>query len=110
MAKFGKGGFGGGMPNMQNLMKQAQKMQEDASRAKEEIENTILEGESGSGACKLTVNGNKELLSIKLDASVVDPDDIEFLEDLIIVAYNDAKNKAEELSEKLMPQIPGGMF
>ncbi len=110
MAKnFGKG-FGGGMPNMQNLMKQAQKMQEEAMRAKEEIENTELTGESGSGACKVIINGNKELLRLNLDPSIVDPEDTELLEDLIVAAYNEAKDKADALAEELMPNVPGGMF
>ncbi len=110
MAKnFGRG-FGGGMPNMQQLMKQAQKMQEDALKAQEEIEATELTGESGSGACVVTINGNKDLLALKLDPSIVDPEDPELLEDLIIAAYNEAKAKADELKEELMPQVPGGMF
>ncbi len=111
MAKnFGKGFGGGGMPNMQNLMKQAQKMQEEAMRAKEEITNTELEGESGNGACVVTINGDKEMLSVKLDPSIVDPDDVELLEDLILAAYNSAKEEADALHEELMPQVPGGLF
>lgn len=110
MAKnFGRG-YGGGMPNMQNLMKQAQKMQEDALRAQEEIESTMLEGESGSGACKVTVNGKGEVQGVKLDPSIVDAEDVELLEDLILAGYNDANQKAKALSEELMPKVPGGMF
>ncbi len=114
MAKFGKfpgsqGGFGGGM-NMQNLMKQAQKMQEDLARAKEEITETEVEGVSASGKVKVVLNGNKQLLSISLAPEIVDPDDIEMLEDLIVAAFNDADAKVDEVVEEAMPQGTNGLF
>ena len=117
MAKFGaykpggmSGGMGGGMPNMQNLMKQAQKMQEDMARAKEEIAEAEMEGVAGGGAVKLVLNGNKELISISLDPEVVDKDDVEMLEDLIMVAFNEANNKVDEFVEETMPQGTNGLI
>ncbi|MEG1804993.1 MAG: YbaB/EbfC family nucleoid-associated protein [Clostridia bacterium] len=110
MAKFGAfrgmtGGGGGGMPNMQQLMKQAQ-----LAQAKEEIAEAEFEGVAASGAVTITLNGNKELLSIKLEPSIVDPEDVEMLEDLIVVAFNDAKTKAEKFAEETMPQGANGLI
>lgn len=106
-----KGGFGGGM-NMQNLMKQAQKMQEEMMKKQEELDNSIFEGSVASGMVKVELNGKKELVSIKLDKKVVDPDDIEMLEDLIKAAVNEAVNKADEAKENIMGgmSVPGGLF
>ena len=85
--KGGFGGFGGGgMGNMQNLMKQAQKMQADMQKAQEEIEAAELTGTAGGG--------------LKIDPKVVDPEDIEMLEDLITAAFNDASSQADALSEE----------
>ena len=94
--KFGGfGGFGGG--NMQAMMRQAQKMQQDALKAKEELENTIFEGTASGG-----INGAYEMQNVKIDPAVVDADDVEMLEDLIMAAYNDAKSKVEgERSSKM---------
>ena len=93
MAK--RGGFPGGMPgNMNNLMKQAQK-QYSAS--------------AGGGAVTVTVSGKKEVLSVKLSEEVVDPDDIEMLEDLIVAATNEAFRQAEEDSSQMMSQLTGGL-
>ena len=97
----GMGGFGGGM-NMQQLMKQAQKMQADMQakmeKAEEELENTTLTGTSGGGMVEVTCTGKKKITSVKIKPEIVDPDDIEMLEDLIKVAILDATKKAEELS------------
>ena len=102
MANFrgGMGGFGG--MNMQNLMRQAQKMQEDMEKAQEELANAQVEGVSGGGMVKVTMNGKKEFVGIKLMREAVDPDDVEMLEDLIIAAIKDAENKAQELSADKM--------
>lgn len=100
---FGFGGMGGG--NMQAMMRQAQKMQQDAMKAKEEIDSSEFEGSASGGLVKIVINGAYEMLSVKIDPSIVDSEDTEMLEDLIVVAYNDAKNQAEKLkSEKF------GMF
>ena len=88
------GGFGGG--NMQAMMKQAQKMQQDAMRAKEELDNTVFEGSASGEMVKVEINGAFEMVSVKINPAVVDPDDIEMLEDLVVAAYNDAKAKADE--------------
>ena len=89
MAK--KGGFPGGMPgNMGNLMKQAQKMQRQMEEASKELEEKEVTAAAGGGAVEVTVSGKKEILKVKLSEEVVDPDDIEMLEDLIVAATNEA--------------------
>ena len=108
MAKFGGfGGFGGN--NMQALMKQAQKMQEDALKAKEEVENSEHEGQASGGLVKVVVNGNGELKNVSIDPSVVDPDDVEMLEDLIMAAYNSANDKAADYKNSKMGSLGGLM-
>ena len=105
-------GFGGGM-NMQSLMKQAQKMQAEmqqkAEQAEEELTNAVLTGTSGGGMVEVTCDGHKKITSIKLKPEVVDPDDIEMLEDLIVAAVNDATNKADELEKSLKGDMPAGL-
>ena len=105
MAYYG-GGFGGGM-NMNALMQQAKKMQDQMMKAQEELENAEVVGKAGGEMVVVTMNGKKEIKSIKLDRTAVDPDDIEMLEDLIIVAINDASKKAEELSKEKMGPMGG---
>ena len=89
------GGFGGGA-NMQAMMRQAQKMQQDAMKAKEEIDNAVFEGTASGGMVKVEINGAFEMQSVKIDPAVVDADDVEMLEDLIVAAYNDAKSKVDD--------------
>ena len=101
----GFGGFGGG--NMQAMMRQAQKMQQDALKAKEELDNTIFEGTASGEMVKIEINGAYEMQSVKINPAVVDPDDIEMLEDLIVAAYNDAKNKADEAKSQKMGAFGG---
>ncbi|MBQ7452700.1 MAG: YbaB/EbfC family nucleoid-associated protein [Clostridia bacterium] len=99
MAKFG--GFGGGSNmQMQNLMRQAQQMQQKALEAQEEIDGTVLEGTSGGGMVTVKIFGNKEVQEVKLQKEVVDPDDVEMLEDMIVAAFNDASQKADKLKEE----------
>lgn len=102
---FGGGGFPGG--NMQQLMKQAQAMQEKMAEAQEEVENAEAEGDAGGGMVKVTVNGNKVLQSVKIDPKACDPDDTEMLEDLIIAALNDAYAKADAIKEEIMAPFAG---
>ena len=102
----GFGGFGGGN-QMQNLMKQAQKMQEEMQKAQEELENAEIVGKAGGEMVVVTMNGKKEIKSIKLDKTAVDPADVEMLEDLIIAAINDASGKADELSKEKMGPMGG---
>ena len=109
MAK--RGGFqGGAMPgNMNNLMKQAQRMQRQMEEKTKEMEEKEWEATAGGGAVKVRVSGKKEVLSVKLSEEVVDPDDIEMLEDLIVAAVNEALRKMEEENSKMMEQLTGGL-
>ena len=108
MAK--RGGFPGGMPgNMNNLMKQAQKMQRQMEEATKELEEKEITATAGGGAVEVTVSGKKEITRIKLSEEVVDPDDIEMLEDLIMAATNEALRQIEEYSAQSMSKITGGM-
>ena len=107
---MGKGkfpGMGGG--NMGNMMKQVQKMQKQMEQTQKEIEEKEIEVTAGGGAIKAVVNGKKELLSIDIDESVVDPEDIEMLEDLVLAAVNEALRKAEDMMAKEMGKLTGGM-
>lgn len=110
MAK--RGGFPGGMGmpgNMNNLMKQAQKMQKQMEETTKELEEKEITAAAGGGAVEVTVTGKKEVKSVKLDPEVVDPDDIEMLEDLIVAATNEALRKMEEISQAEMAKITGGL-
>ena len=109
MAK--RGGFpGGAMPgNMSNLMKQAQRMQRQMEESQKELEIKEFTAASGGGAVEAVVNGKKEILSIKLSKEVVDPEDIEMLQDLVVAAVNEALRKAEDASAELMGKMTGGL-
>ena len=109
MAK--RGGFpGGGMPgNMSNLMKQAQRMQRQMEEKSKEMGEKEWEATAGGGAVTVKVSGKKEILSVKLDEEVVDPDDIEMLEDLIVAATNEALRKVEDENAAMMQQLTGGL-
>lgn len=111
MAKHGGfgGGFGGGM-NMQSLMQQARKMQEQMAKAQEELEETEIEGSSGGGMVTVTVNGYGALRGISIKPEAVDPDDIEMLEDLIVAAYNEAAEEAAKVKEEKLPSGTGGLM
>ena len=106
MYKGGFGGFGGGN-QMQNLMRQAQKMQEDMARAKKELEESEFVSSVGGGMVEVRMTGDRKMKSIAIKPEVVDPDDVEMLEDLIIAAINDASAKAEELSKDKMGPMGG---
>ncbi len=109
MAK--RGGFpGGAMPgNMANLMKQAQRMQRQMEEGQKELETKEFSASAGGGAVEATVSGKKEILGIKLSEEVVDPEDIEMLQDLIVAAVNEALRKAEEASAEIMGKMTGGL-
>ena len=108
MAK--RGGFPGGMPgNMNNLMKQAQRMQRQMEETTKELENKEYTAASGGGAVSVTVSGKKEVVSVKLSPDVVDPDDIEMLEDLIVAATNEAMRQAEEAAASVVSKLTGGL-
>ena len=109
MAK--RGGFpGGGMPgNMSNLMKQAQRMQRQMEESQKELETKEFVAKAGGGAVEVTVTGKKEITKVKLSEEVVDPDDIEMLEDLIMAAANEALRMADEASNEIMSKMTGGL-
>ena len=99
------GGFGGG--NMQALMRQAQKMQEDMKRIREEIDGTEYTSSVGGGMVEVTMYGNKTVKTVKIKPEVVDPDDVEMLEDLIVSAISDVLGQIDRAEKESMPQIPG---
>ena len=109
MAK--RGGFpGGGMPgNMANLMKQAQKMQRQMEEQAKEMETKEFTATAGGGAVEVTVSGSKKLVKVKLDEEVVDPDDVEMLEDLVMAAVNEASKKVDDLLAQEMGKVTGGL-
>lgn len=100
-------GMGGG--NMGNVMKQMQKMQKQMEDMQKELEDKEIEASAGGGVVTARVNGKKELLGIKIDESVVDPDDIEMLEDLILAAVGEAMAKAEATMSSEMQKVTGGL-
>ena len=102
------GGFGGG-PNMQQLMRQAQKLQEQMAKPQDDLDAREYEAAAGGGMVSCKVSGKRELLSITIDPQVVDPDDIEMLQDLILAAVNEALRKGEETRESEMNKLSGGM-
>ena len=108
MAK--RGGFPGGMPgNMNNLMKQAQKMQRQMEENQKALEEKEFKASAGGGAVEVTISGKREVTKVTLAEEVVDPDDIEMLEDLIVAATNEALRKMDEISQQSMSKITGGM-
>ena len=102
-------GMGGGPSNMQSMIKQAQKMQEDMAALQAELEEREYDIAAGGGVINLKINGKKEILSVKIDPEVVDPDDIETLEDLIVAAVNEGIKKVESVSAEEMQKITGSM-
>lgn len=108
MAK--RGGFPGAMPgNMNNLMKQAQRMQRQMEEKQKEMEDKVWEATAGGGAVSVQVSGKKEIVSVKISKEVVDPDDVEMLEDLIVAATNEALRKMEAEQEEVMGSLAGGL-
>ena len=102
-------GMGGGPSNMQAVLKQAQKMQEDMAAKQEELEAREYEVAAGGGVVNVKINGKKEVLSVKLAEEIVDPDDIETLEDLIVAGVNEAIKKVEADASQEMSKLTGGM-
>ena len=101
------GGFGG--ENLNNLMRQAQKMQEDMAKAKQELEESEFSSSVGGGMVEVKMMGNRTLKSITINPQVVDPEDVEMLEDLIVSAVNDALGQINRKEKENMPNIPGMM-
>ncbi len=112
MARNQFGGFGG--PNMQQLMRQAQKMQEQMQKAQEDLDEKVYEASAGGGMVTCKVSGKRELLEIQIKPEAVDPDDVDMLQDLILAAVNEALRAGEKAREetmgKLAPAGMGGLF
>ena len=105
-----KGGFRGGMPgNQMNMMKQAQKMQQDLLKMQQELEEQTYTAASGGGVVKATVTGKRELTEVTIDPEAVDPDDVEMLQDMIVAAVNEALRMAENASQQSMSKITGSL-
>lgn len=102
-------GFGGGAGNMNSMIKQAQKMQEDMGRVQAELEAQVYDVTSGGGAVKVTITGKREVTAIELKPEIVDPEDIEMLQDLLVAGVNEAIRKVEDISEKEMAKITAGV-
>jgi DNA-binding YbaB/EbfC family protein len=99
----------GGMGNMNQMMKQVKKMQEQMLKAQEELQHKTVEGSAGGGVVSVTVNGHKKVLSVKIKPEAVDPDDVEMLQDLVLTAVNDALTKAEEMANQDIGRFTGGL-
>ncbi|MGB8001269.1 MAG: YbaB/EbfC family nucleoid-associated protein [Anaerobacillus sp.] len=103
-----KRGMGGG-GNMNGMMKQMQKMQKDMAKAQEELKDKIVEGTAGGGMVLVKANGHKEILEVIVKEEVVDPDDIDMLQDLVLAATNDALRNVDELVNKDMGKFTQGL-
>ena len=107
---MGKSGFRGGMPgNQANMMKQAQRMQQEFMKMQQELEATNFEFTAGGGAVKAVVSGTREFSEIVIDPEVVDPEDVEMLQDMVIAAVNEALRKAEDAANQNMSKFTGGL-
>ncbi|MBQ9759965.1 MAG: YbaB/EbfC family nucleoid-associated protein [Clostridia bacterium] len=102
-------GMGGGMQNMQSMIRQAQKMQEDMAAKQEELNAREYDVSAGGGVVKVKINGKKEILSIDLSPEIVDPDDIETLSDILVAAVNEAIKRVEDTNNAELGQITGPM-
>ena len=105
--KFPMGGMGG--MNMNNMIKQAQKMQEDLLKAQESFDAEVMDVTSGGGAVKLKFSGKNEIQELKLDPEVVDPEDVEMLEDLIVAAVNEGIKTVEKAKQEKMGKVTGNL-
>ncbi|KRV47489.1 nucleoid-associated protein [Wenjunlia vitaminophila] len=101
--------FPGGQPNMQQLLQQAQKMQQDLAAAQQELAETMVEGSAGGGLVKATVSGAGELQSLYISPEAVDPDDTETLADLVLAAVRDANNAAQNLQQQKLGPLAQGL-
>ena len=110
-----KGGYRGGMPmsmggkNQMQMMKQAQKMQQDLLKMQEELEQAVYTATAGGGVVTATVSGKRELTGLEIDPEAVDPEDVEMLQDMVIAAVNEALRKAEEAASSNMSKLTGGL-
>jgi DNA-binding YbaB/EbfC family protein len=107
--RAGKKSGGGGAKNMQKQMQQMQQMQRQMEQMQAEIEAKEVEATAGGGAVRVVANGKKEIVTVELKPEVVDPDDIEMLQDLILVAVNEAMRQIEEMYQSEMSKLTGGL-
>ena len=100
----------GGSPNMNQMMKQVQQMQEKMAHVQQELEQKTVSAESGGGVVKVTANGKQTLVKIQIDKEVVNPDDVEMLEDLVLAASNKALEEASKMAQEEMSKVTSGML
>ncbi|MBN1849892.1 MAG: YbaB/EbfC family nucleoid-associated protein [Deltaproteobacteria bacterium] len=98
-----------GIPNMGNLMKQAQEFQSKMAKLQEELKNKTVEASSGGGMVTIVVDGQQEVRSITIEKEVIDPEEVEMLQDLIVAAVNDGLNKAKDMANEEMTKLTGGL-
>lgn len=101
-------GYGGGAGNMNSMIKQAKKMQDDMAKLQEELETKEYDITSGGGAVEVKITGKREIKAITIKPEAVDPDDIEMLQDMIVAAVNEAIRKVDEVSDSEMSKVTGG--
>jgi nucleoid-associated protein EbfC len=97
------------MGNQQNMMRQMQQMQERLVKIQEGLATETVEGSAGGGAVTVTMTGQQKIQAVTIDSSVVDPEDVEMLQDLMVAAFNDAQNKAQQLAESRLGGLTGGL-
>ncbi|MFZ3102998.1 MAG: YbaB/EbfC family nucleoid-associated protein [Desulfitobacteriaceae bacterium] len=106
---FNKNAGGGGMGNMSQMLKQAQKLQEDMARTQEELQSKTVDASAGGGAVQVVVSGKMEVVELRIKPEAVDSEDVEMLEDLIKVAINEGLRKAQEMTASEMGKLTGGL-
>ena len=99
----------GGMGNMNNMMKQVKKMQDQMMKAQEELKEKTIEGTAGGGVVTIVINGHKEVKDVRIKPEAVDPDDVEMLQDLVLAAIKDAMKQVDEMTNEKMGKFAGGM-